>query len=343
MWDDLTREMRRDQDAGATEGPYFGVFPADFRPYFPEWQECLELPRLEPRDGTFIFRVSLGKACWRLIAMPADATLDDLVGMVLRAFKFDEDHLYEFRYRDRMGTQSRALHPEMDSGPSADQIPIGTLPLETGQTMQLTYDFGDNWEFAVKLERIELPGAKAKPPRILEPPRQVTGAISARRLVTSAVNDQPSQPRTVPHQPITMKTLALSLALVSASAYALSPGEDNVLSAQEKAAGWVLLFDGKTMDGWTTSNGQPSKTPIDEGSINPHKCGGYMMVHKEKWGDFVLALDFKISKGCNSGVFIRTSSPRRGLAKTWGSMESKSPSTTHKGRVITTPAPFMIS
>ena len=34
--------------------------------------------------------------------------------------------------------------------------------------MQLLYDFGDNWQFTVKLERIEPPGAKAKGPRILE-------------------------------------------------------------------------------------------------------------------------------------------------------------------------------
>jgi hypothetical protein len=39
-----------------------------------------------------------------------------------------------------------------------------------------------------------------------------------------------------------------------------------------------------------------------------------MMVHEKTWGDFVLSLDFKISKGCNSGIFLLTSSlkPRPG-------------------------------
>src|SRR5258708_3518130 len=89
---------------------------------------------------------------------------------------------------------------------------------------------------------------------------------------------------------------------------------DNELSAKEKADGWILLFDGKTLDGWMTSGGKPSKTPVEHGSINPHRCGHYMMVHKKKWENFVLALDFKISKGCNSGIFIRTYSltPRKG-------------------------------
>lgn len=83
---------------------------------------------------------------------------------------------------------------------------------------------------------------------------------------------------------------------------------DNALTPDEKAAGWVLLFDGRTLDGWTTSTGAASKTPVDRalGAINPHKCGGYMLIHKDVHGDFKLALDFKIGKGCNSGVFIRT-------------------------------------
>jgi hypothetical protein len=81
---------------------------------------------------------------------------------------------------------------------------------------------------------------------------------------------------------------------------------DNTLTDAEQKAGWKLLFDGRTLDGWTTDRLQPSKTPVEDGCINPHDCGGYMMVPKGKYGDFVLALDFKISKGCNSGIFVRT-------------------------------------
>jgi hypothetical protein len=81
---------------------------------------------------------------------------------------------------------------------------------------------------------------------------------------------------------------------------------DNTLSQAEQREGWVLLFDGKSLDGWKTSGEQPSKVPVEDGSINPHGCGGYMMIHEKTWSDFVLSLDFKISKGCNSGVFVRT-------------------------------------
>jgi len=101
------------------------------------------------------------------------------------------------------------------------------------------------------------------------------------------------------------------------------PAADNELTAKEKEEGGLLLFDGKTLDGWMTSNSKPSKTPVEDGSINPHRCGGYMMVHKEKWENYVLSLDFKISKGCNSGIFIRTYSlqPRPGKDVGFNGME----------------------
>src|SRR4051794_39040270 len=109
-----------------------------------------------------------------------------------------------------------------------------------------------------------------------------------------------------------MKGLAAlaALALLAPAARAA----DNELTAREKADGWVLLFDGRTLDGWMTSSGKPSNTPVEDGCINPHRCGGYMMVHKEPWENFVLSLDFKTSKGCNSGIFLRTHSltPRPG-------------------------------
>jgi len=87
---------------------------------------------------------------------------------------------------------------------------------------------------------------------------------------------------------------------------AIRPSVDNQITPREKMEGWILLFDGATLKGWKTSSRQPSRTPVEDGSINPHKSGGYMMIHEEPWGDFILGLDYKISKGCNSGIFVRT-------------------------------------
>jgi hypothetical protein len=45
---------------------------------------------------------------------------------------------------------------------------------------------------------------------------------------------------------------------------------DNAPSAREKEDGWLILFDGKSLNGRQTNTGQPSKVPIEDGCINPH-------------------------------------------------------------------------
>jgi hypothetical protein len=84
-------------------------------------------------------------------------------------------------------------------------------------------------------------------------------------------------------------------------------GQDNQLSPDEKKDGWLLLFDGTTTRGWMTPKRKPlPPTHVQDGALNPHPTD-YMLTHQTPRGDFVLSLDFKISKKCNSGVFIRTS------------------------------------
>ncbi len=101
-----------------------------------------------------------------------------------------------------------------------------------------------------------------------------------------------------------MKWLLLLILAVAWGPFALAA--DNELSDAERRDGWLLLFDGKSLDGWLTSSQKPSNRPVDDGAINPHGCGGYMMIYERPWSDFILSLDFKLSPKCNSGVFVRT-------------------------------------
>jgi len=109
------------------------------------------------------------------------------------------------------------------------------------------------------------------------------------------------------------------LATFLAGSPAVFPGEsadnlDNRLTEREREDGWTLLFDGETYQGWTTSSETPSRRPIEDGAINPHGCGAYMVIHEKQWTNFVLKLDFKQSPKCNSGVFFRVHSlvPKEG-------------------------------
>ncbi|MGL4550246.1 MAG: IS1096 element passenger TnpR family protein, partial [Gemmataceae bacterium] len=88
---------------------------------------------------------------------------------VLSAFRFDNDHLHAFRFRDRGGRRHEVASAECEESPSTDEVELAELPIDPGMTMELEFDFGDSWRFAVKLERVEPVGAvRGKLPRVLE-------------------------------------------------------------------------------------------------------------------------------------------------------------------------------
>jgi len=94
--------------------------------------------------------------------------LDTFSSSILDAFDFDYDHLYIFSYRNRFGMLERIHHPYTDEPPYASEVLIGELSLKPGAAMRYLYDFGDNWEFDVKLERIDPVDEKIKGPVMLE-------------------------------------------------------------------------------------------------------------------------------------------------------------------------------
>ncbi len=82
---------------------------------------------------------------------------------------------------------------------------------------------------------------------------------------------------------------------------------DNQLTESEKAAGWQVLFNGRILDGWKNNDDKPVRAKIEDGAVNPHGSGGYLLVYEKPFGDFVLKSDVKMSQPeCNSGIFVRT-------------------------------------
>jgi hypothetical protein len=74
------------------------------------------------------------------------------------------------------------------------------------------------------------------------------------------------------------------------------------LSPEEQAAGFVSLFDGQTLTGWT---GATEGYTVLDGAIQclPEK-GGNLLTEKE-YADFTLRLEFRLPPGGNNGVGIR--------------------------------------
>lgn len=69
--------------------------------------------------------------------------------------------------------------------------------------------------------------------------------------------------------------------------------------------GFVPLFDGKSLDGWTLVNKKGPGYVVKEGIlVCPANGGGNLFTAKE-YSDFTLRFDFRVAKGGNNGVGLR--------------------------------------
>jgi hypothetical protein len=83
--------------------------------------------------------------------------------------------------------------------------------------------------------------------------------------------------------------------------------DPNLLTPAEAEAGWRLLFDGKTTEGWRNYRAETvgSGWQVVDGEltiVEPGKAGD--IVTKDKYAWFELVLEAKLGKGQNSGVMF---------------------------------------
>lgn len=82
--------------------------------------------------------------------------------------------------------------------------------------------------------------------------------------------------------------------------------EPNTLSAKEKTDGWKLLFDGKTTKGWRRYRGKElgAGWKVEHGALCRAADGAGDIVTEEQYDSFELVLEYRISKGGNSGLMF---------------------------------------
>ena len=95
----------------------------------------------------------------------------------------------------------------------------------------------------------------------------------------------------------------------------LAAVQDNTLTDEEKKAGWVLLFDGKTTTGWRgyKMDAMPPGWKAEDGVLarvaggagGKGAGGGDDIVTVDEYDNFELVLDWKLRAKGNSGVLIR--------------------------------------
>ncbi len=119
-------------------------------------------------------------------------------------------------------------------------------------------------------------------------------------------------------------TLAVAVVLLAATGCTRSATESNsvssqtathnTLSAEEAAAGWQLLFDGTTTQGWRGYNRETFPTRgwrVEEGELVVEHSGteeagfGGDIITLEEFENFELSVDFLLTDTANSGIFYR--------------------------------------
>jgi hypothetical protein len=89
----------------------------------------------------------------------------------------------------------------------------------------------------------------------------------------------------------------------ASAADASQQGMPNTLTAAERDAGWRLLFDGSTLNGWRGYRQEATTGwEVVDGMIKRTGRGGDI-VTTEEFDDFELTLDWRVEEGGNSGVF----------------------------------------
>ena len=100
------------------------------------------------------------------------------------------------------------------------------------------------------------------------------------------------------------RTIAVTIGFAALATVAHAA--DNQLSRAERKAGWILLFDGKTTEGWRgfKQAGADLGWRVEDGLLSPDPKAAKDLVTRAEFADFELTFDWRISPGGNSGVMF---------------------------------------
>ena len=113
-----------------------------------------------------VYPAGAGREVYRTFEMSGQETLDRLCDFILKVFDFYPEHLYEFCMDNRMYSEYSYQYDAEGGEPSTD-IALDRLGLVKGQLFSLHYDFGDDWMFRIRVQKIE-EAAKKEPPKLLK-------------------------------------------------------------------------------------------------------------------------------------------------------------------------------
>ena len=115
--------------------------------------------RFDPNAPILQLKVSINRASppiWRRLLVNSSLALGDLHTVIQSSFQWDDSHLHAFQVGGRGGAVYGPPNPDPWGEPDLDENAYTVdeiLPAE-GDSMVYTYDFGDDWEHLIKVEKI---------------------------------------------------------------------------------------------------------------------------------------------------------------------------------------------
>ncbi|MGE0374573.1 MAG: plasmid pRiA4b ORF-3 family protein [Planctomycetaceae bacterium] len=159
---DMPDELRHKLDEA-------GLLPDDAdRPASGDWRERKVAAAHEPQPGlVYTLKITLQETkppIWRRVQL-RDCTLEMLHHVIQCAMGWDNSHLYEFAIAGRrfgaasggIGVDAMWNTFEDDIAPTEETLLSDVIPQPPTKPFQFsyTYDFGDSWEHAIVVERVE--------------------------------------------------------------------------------------------------------------------------------------------------------------------------------------------
>ena len=136
---------------------------------------------------------------WRRVTVPAGISLARLHGVIQVLFGWLDCHLHQFQAEGYDGSTYAPVDPDGEDDfygePSLDEstASVGELLPAVGSTMTYTYDFGDDWEHSITVEKVLETGDVGQLPQCTggrgAAPAEDSGGTWGWANIVAAVND----------------------------------------------------------------------------------------------------------------------------------------------------------
>ncbi len=276
------------------------------------WSVAAGTATYKVEDGAIVGTSRLGTPNTFL---KSDRTYGDFILEML--FKVDDGLNSGIQFRSHV-TDGRVRGYQYEIDPSSrawsggiyDEARLGWLyPLTTNPAAQRAFRPGD-WNKV----RVEAVGNRIRTWINGVPAADILDAQDAEGFIAlqvHAIGNPELEGKQIRWKQIRIMTSGLEYELSPETGIAQFNCIPNTISEREAAEGWKLLWDGRTTEGWRSHKARqfPSKGwHIEEGMLVVEKADGAEsgnggdIITTQKYRNFILSVDFKITPGANSGI-----------------------------------------